>query len=102
MTATPDEAQPLITACCTRCYRVAAKYWQRGGRGYWFTPNELDLPGLPKGASLAYMVAVHPCRCEPPPVLPEGDELAELLARAHAKRSGRRHGMGMAPITIRV
>jgi hypothetical protein len=102
VSAPGDEPVPLITARCRRCGRVAAKYWERGGRGHWIT-GELDLPDLPKGASLAYMVARQHCECEPSPTLPGGGELAAHIKRAHAKRFDRRRAeAGRTAITIRV
>ena len=49
----------LIIARCVRCHRFAARY------------SELD--GWERGVK---------CQCDPPPVLPQGDELALLIARA--------------------
>ena len=50
----------LIVARCTRCYRFAARYRESGG---WERGVE--------------------CRCDP--VLPQGDDLARLVAQAHHK-----------------
>jgi hypothetical protein len=58
---------PLITARCARCFRVAGKYWVIDGEGTWFESRRM---------------AGRVCRCDPPPVLPGGRQLAGLLARA--------------------
>jgi hypothetical protein len=97
--ASSDELLPLIAARCGRCHRVAAKYWERGDNGHWYTPE----PFLPNGGNLQYMVATRVCQCEPSPILPEGEELAALIARAHAEPFDRRRARaGRAPVTIRV
>jgi hypothetical protein len=60
----PDEV--LLMARCTRCGRVAGKLWHSG---QW--QDQRHRPGW--------------CECQPWPVLPSGDELAKLVARARGK-----------------
>jgi hypothetical protein len=71
---------PLITAFCKRCHHMVGRYypdkvgWVREGR--------------------------YRCTCDPPPALPEGDELAPGLARA--QRLSRRGFTNHSPVTIYV
>jgi hypothetical protein len=77
-----EEVNPpevLLMARCTRCNRVAAKYWDDG-------PGESRMAGW--------------CRCEPRPVLPSGDELAALVARARRKPPARVPGDARLKIFI--
>jgi hypothetical protein len=112
----PDGARALITARCARCYRVAAKYWEHGNDGSWFTPSTLTFPAnatfddILDYPAVRDVVATRVCRCYPPPTLPTGDELAALVDRARANLQhsnnihDRRHRpeAGWAPVTIRV
>jgi hypothetical protein len=90
----PQEAFPWITARCARCHRIAAKYWENNaGRGHWKTPQTTP-------ATVArFLIADRLCQCDPPPTLPEGDELAALLSSAKTGAPGRRRN---TPLTIRV
>jgi len=105
----PSGAQALITARCGRCHRVAAKYWEHDGQGVWITPNR-DINRtirtieqiLDEGHWVRNMVAERVCHCEPPPTLPAGDKLAELIARAHRKAFDHRAQAGWGLIKIRV
>ncbi len=100
----PAGAVPLIAARCGRCHRVAAKYWEHGEHGAWIAPNrDTDRTVeqlLDDSTRVRNMVADRVCSCDPPPALPDGDELAALVARAKTTDTpGRRH---RAPLTIRV
>jgi hypothetical protein len=114
----PAGARALITARCRRCYLVAAKYWEHDGDGAWIiwsrsralTPIEIAR----EATRCRNMVAGRWCMCDdPPPTLPEGDELTALVARARRtprqdvprvkSRAARlRDVVAPAPITIRV
>jgi hypothetical protein len=64
---------------CKRCHRPVAKYWEDlRGEGEWERRNE--------GA----------CTCDPPPVLPQGGELARLVKLARRKDST----PGRAPVSV--
>jgi len=80
---TVEAPQPLIAARCKRCYQLVAKYWATSDEPGWWESVAPRRGG---------------CTCDPPPVLPEGDELARLIARAHRKARGTLD----APLTIRL
>ena len=63
---------PLITARCRRCFLVAGKYWVKDGEGFWFGSQRMHRGRV--------------CRCDPAPVLPDGEQLAGFIARA--RRAG--------------
>ena len=103
----PAGAVPLITARCTRCHRVAAKYWEHDGAGVWIVANhDLHRPmtqRLADSARARNMIADRLCGCEPPPVLPAGAELAALVARARKlPQVATFRRRSDAPLTIRV
>ena len=75
---------PLIAARCTRCFRLAAKYWVIDGEAMWFESRRMF---------------GKVCRCDPAPVLPDGADLDELLARARREPSV---SLYRAPFEIRV
>ena len=75
---------PLITARCRRCFLVAAKYWVKDGEGFWVESN---------------CMYGRVCRCDPAPVLPDGEQLDGLLARA--RRAGNT-SYRRAPVVIHV
>jgi hypothetical protein len=77
--------RPLIAARCSRCYQLAAKY-------YWADSDE-------QGAWESDAPRRGGCKCDPPPTLPEGDELAQLIARARRKPAA---WILDAPLIIRV
>jgi hypothetical protein len=87
----PDWAsRPLITARCGHCHRVAAKYFEHDGQGHWVWQRQDDT------------ATERVCSCDPPPALPDGDELQHWLVPAkHPARYffGRR---SYARFTIRV
>jgi hypothetical protein len=124
------DPRPLITARCAHCHKVAAKYWRHGDEGRWFglglgaiacqirrAPNrsaELDelnaeaVRLLQWSAEWELSAALMTlgrmdgfCSCEPPPALPDGAELAALVARAEAK-SQPVGDHWRTPLTIRV
>ncbi|BCP15668.1 hypothetical protein MINTM021_25770 [Mycobacterium paraintracellulare] len=98
---------PLIVARCGRCYRVAAKYWEGEG---WVTSQQTESPitraGLDERARIRTMVREPglACRCDPPPALPSGNQLATLVDQALAEpvRPRTLHRHRPAPITVRV
>jgi hypothetical protein len=63
----------LLMARCTRCSRVAGKYWEEG---QW--QDQRHRPGW--------------CDCTPWPVLPSGEELAKLVERARRRPPARMFG----------
>jgi hypothetical protein len=107
----PDGARALITARCVRCYRVAAKYWEHDNEGAWIAPNHSRTRTIEEilddSTRVRNMVATRVCRCEPPPTLPDGDELAALVAHAHRKPAPEAapspfKASRITPLTIRV
>jgi hypothetical protein len=81
----------LIAARCKRCHHLVARYVGM--------PDDDGTPGHWEPA------ARRGCSCQPPPVLPEGEELAGLVARALEKYKSRSTpGIGLvdAVMTIRV
>ena len=71
---------PMVLVRCRRCRHPAALYCEDAqGDGGWSYRDEGS------------------CTCDPPPVLPQGDELARLLKRA--RRIGHRAD-GRARVTV--
>ena len=72
-----------------RCYRVAAKYWEHDNEGRWIAPNRSTTLTIGEilgdSTRVRKMVAAQVCRCDPPPTLPDGEELAALVTRARRK-----------------
>jgi hypothetical protein len=77
---------PLITARCRRCFLVAGKYWVKDGEGFWFGSQRMHRGRV--------------CRCDPAPVLPDGEQLAGFIARA--RRAGNTSSYATAPLVIHV
>jgi hypothetical protein len=71
--------QALILVRCRRCHRSAAVWTEDAARhGEWRQDHR------------------RRCRCDPPPVLPQGEKLEELAAEARPKiRSD-----GRAPVSV--
>jgi hypothetical protein len=62
------QLHPLLRVCCRRCSKTVATWIaDADGRGDWHNEHRKR------------------CRCDPPPPLPEGQELEKLVARARRK-----------------
>jgi hypothetical protein len=72
---------PMVLVRCRRCRLPVGQYCEDShGEGGWRRRDE-----------------ERSCTCDPPPVLPEGDELARLLKRA---RRIRHRADGRARVTV--
>ena len=81
----------LVAVTCTRCYKHVATWWAQ---------DTMDCDEHPP-AEGKWVRDRGTCRCNPPPRLPEGAELAALVEQART-RLDRPRRQGHAPLTHRV
>jgi len=81
MSAGPEAVPlPMVLVRCRRCHRPAGCYWEDArGEGNWRHRDQRFWS------------------CDPPPVLPDGDELTRLVKLA--RRRGHRAG-GKTPVSV--
>ena len=73
----------MVLVRCLRCRRPVAQYFvEADGAGEWRRRD------------------IRPCRCDPPPVLPSGDELGKLVALGRARRENGFTDIARAPVSV--
>jgi hypothetical protein len=79
-----EAAELMVLVRCLRCRKPVAQYFvEADGTGEWRRRD------------------IRPCRCgDPPPVLPSGDELEELVALGRARRDNGFTDMARAPVSV--